>query len=181
MLISIGLFLLQAISDFFVFVFLLRAYSFFIKLNIGSYSFEIARFVYAITDRIVLPLRRILPQTGQLDISSILPAFFIQLPYVLMKSWLWAGQIQILNVVLESLVNLSGSLIRGLIGILFLSVILSWIQPNSTAHKLSKELSEPILSPLRRLVPQIGGVDISPLLALLLLQIAQKLLSSIVV
>lgn len=179
MLISIGLFVLQAVSDFFIAVFLLRFYSVLIKVNIGSYLPELSKFLYALTDWLVLPLRRRLPRTGRFDASSILPAMACQLIYTGLKSFLWASQFQILQVICQGSLDLIRLAISGLIGVLFLSVILSWIQPHSSAHHLFEKLSAPVLNPIRRVVPLVGGLDLSPLVALLVLQIIEKLIASL--
>ena len=179
MLISTGLFLLQAISDFLIAVFLLRFYSLLIKLNISSYSTEFARFMYVLTDWCVLPLRRILPRTGRFDASSILPALVCQLFYTGLTSLVWTGQFHPLFVAFEGIRHLINLVISVLIGVLFLSVILSWIQANSPSYHLLEKLSAPVLNPIRRFLPLIGGLDLSPILALLLLQLIQKLIAAL--
>lgn len=181
MLISIGLFTLQVVSDFLIAVLLLRSYGFFVRVNIGAYSPELARFIYALTDWAVLPLRRMLPRTGRLDVSAILPAVAVELIFTSLKSLAWMNQIQLLPLIFEAMLHLIHLVISGLIGILFLSVILSWVQAHSSFRHLLEKLSAPLLNPIRRVLPLIGGLDLSPLLALLLLQVMEKLLASVTI
>jgi YggT family protein len=54
--------------------------------------------------------------------------------------------------------------------------ILSWVQPGSPAYSLLGRLTEPLLAPLRRVIPTIGGVDLSALVLILLLQIGLMVL-----
>ena len=71
-------------------------------------------------------------------------------------------------------------LIRVALQTLFILVlgfaILSWVQPGSAAYALLGRLTEPLLAPLRRVIPTIGGVDLSALVLLLLLQIGLMVL-----
>lgn len=181
MLIPIGLFVLQVVSDFLIAVLLLRSYGLLVRVNVGAYSPELARFIYALTDWVVLPLRRVLPRSGRIDFSTILTAVAVELIYTGLKSLAWTSQIQTLPLIFESILHLIHLVISGLIGILFLSVILSWVQAHSPTHHLLEKLSAPLLNPIRRVLPLIGGLDLSPLLALLLLQVIEKLLSSVII
>jgi YggT family protein len=60
--------------------------------------------------------------------------------------------------------------------LVFAYVIISWVQPGSYGHGLLSRLVEPPLSPLRRIVPMIGGIDLSAMVLLLLLQVGLMLL-----
>lgn len=179
MLAAIGLFVLQTISDFLISAFLLRFYSALIRVNIASHLPALAQFVFALTDWAVLPLRRLFFRTGRFDVASALPAIACQLIYTVLKSLMWMNQFQALHVIYQASLDLIHLIISGLIGILFLSVILSWIQAHSPVCHLMEKLSAPILNPIRRVVPLIGGLDLSPLLALLLLQVIQKVMASL--
>lgn len=180
MLISTGLFALQAISDFLSAVFLLRFYLFLIRVNLGSIAPELSRFVFVLTDWAVLKLRRVVSPVRQFDIASLTPVLFIQLLFLVIKSWALTGQLLPADVFRELILNTSVLVVNGFLGVIFLLVIISWIQAHSNFHHLLNKLSEPILNPLRRLIPQVGGLDLSPLVALLILQIILRLLPSII-
>ena len=60
----------------------------------------------------------------------------------------------------------------GFIGLLFIEVIFSWVNPNAPLAPMVSALNEPLMRPLRRIVPAVGGIDLSPLVAFLLLRIA---------
>ena len=60
----------------------------------------------------------------------------------------------------------------GLIGLLFIEMIFSWVNPHAPLAPMVRALNEPIMRPIRRFVPPIGGIDLSPLVAFLLLRIA---------
>ena len=179
MLTNIGLFVFQAVLVFLSSVFLLRFYFLLIKLNISHYAPDLSRFVYALTDWAVLPLRRLIPRTSNLDIPSFLPAFSFQFILVLVKSLLITGHFDMLGHLIQASMALLDLFVSGLIGILIIGVVISWLQPLSTAHQILDKLAAPVLVPIRRIVPLIGGIDISPMLALLVLQIVQMMLASL--
>lgn len=178
MLISIGLFVLQAVVDFLVFLFLLRFYLVLIKLNISTLMPDLARFLYAVTDGVVLRLRKILPKTGRFDVSSFIPIICLQLFYLIFRNMAVSGHVHTELVWFEILLNLILLIINALIGTLLLLFIMSWIQPNSPSYYFLTKLTEPLLNPIRRFKPFVGGIDLSPMVLLLLLQVVQKLIHS---
>ncbi len=83
------------------------------------------------------------------------------------------------GVLLASLLGLMHWLVSGLSAIVMLYAILSWVQPNSGSMQLLTRLVEPWLAPIRRTLPQPGGIDLSPLVLLVALQIAGMLLAGL--
>lgn len=132
----------------------------------------LGRFVFALTDWLVLPLRRVLPAMGRWDTASLLSAYLLQLAQFMLL-WLLAGA----NDGLFAVPILAGFgmvrlAISGLTGLLIVYAVLSWVQTASVMADLVERLCAPPLTPIRRLVPLIGGVDLSPLVLLVLLQVA---------
>ena len=132
----------------------------------------LGRFVFALTDWLVLPLRRVLPAMGRWDTASLLSAYLLQLAQFMLL-WLLAGA----NDCLFAVPILAGFgmvrlAISGLTGLLIVYAVLSWVQTASVMADLVERLCAPPLTPIRRLVPLIGGVDLSPLVLLVLLQVA---------
>ena len=139
----------------------------------------LGRFVLAMTDPIVLPFRRILPRGGRLDTSSLLAAFAVKLlQYTLL--WLLAGgHASVVAVLLLSVMGLGQLCLSSLSALVVVNAILSWVQPGSTLYHLSERLCHPFLQPLRRILPLIGGVDLSPLALLLVLQLLGIVLANL--
>ena len=132
----------------------------------------LGRFVFALTDWLVLPLRRVLPAVGRWDTASLISAYLLQLAQFMLL-WLLAGA----NDGLFAVPILAGFgmvrlAISGLTGLLIVYAVLSWVQTASVMADLVERLCAPPLTPIRRLVPLIGGVDLSPLVLLVLLQVA---------
>lgn len=131
----------------------------------------LGRFVMAMTDWIVLPLRRVVPSWSRWDLSCLLAAWLIKaLQYLL----LWAlagghGQLGLLPLV--SLVGLLQLLVSAVSALVLVHVLMSWTQPDSPLFQITERLAQPWLAPLRRRLPPIGGVDLSPLVLLVVLQL----------
>jgi len=131
----------------------------------------IGPFIFAMTDWLVIPLRRFLPKLAAFDLASLVAAILLQLAQFLVL-WLLQGGAQSLAVVavLASFGVLRVAL-TGLSGLVMIYALLSWVQARSPASDLLDRLVAPLLSPIRRHLPLMGGVDLSPLALLLLLQV----------
>jgi YggT family protein len=138
---------------------------------------SIAQFTFTLTDWLVRPLRRILPGVGGYDWASLIGAFLIVL--VASSVLLLAGATG-QGVVLYALFRFLNWIIYGFMGLLIIEVIFSWINPHAPLAPFVHALNAPLLRPLRRVIPPVGGLDLSVLAALILLQIAQYLLRQVV-
>jgi len=131
----------------------------------------IGPFVFALTDWIVLPLRMVLPKFAAFDIASLVAALLLELAQYLVL-WLLQGANQ--SLALMAVLALFGVVrvaLSGLIGLVMVYALLSWVQARSPVSDLLDRLVAPLLSPIRRHLPLVGGVDLSPLALLLLLQV----------
>lgn len=148
---------------------LLRLYMLQQRIPFGN---PVGRLVFAFTDWIVMPLRRVVPSAGRWDLASVVAAFLLVLAqYVVL--WLLAGGrggVAVLPVL--ALFGLARLVISGLTGLLIVYAILSWVQARSPLYDVIERLCAPPLRPIRRIVPLVGGIDLSPLVLLVLLQVA---------
>jgi YggT family protein len=134
---------------------------------------SVAQFTFTLTDWLVRPLRRILPGVGGYDWASLIGAFLIVLLASSVKFLAgWNGQM----VLLEAVLTLLHWIIYGFIGLLILEVIFSWVNPDAPLAPFVRALNAPLLRPIRRVIPPIGGIDFSVLVAFVLLQIVLRLL-----
>lgn len=168
-------FLLDAVVSFFCTVFLLR---FMMQAMRVSFSGQLGGFVVALTNWAVKPLRRVIPGLAGFDWASLLAALLLQLALsgvfvALSGRDLFAdgGAIALMAVwfALKALLRLA---IYILIGALILQAVLSWVNPYSPLAAPAYQLTRPLLDPIRRILPTISGIDLSPLVAILLLQAA---------
>ena len=134
---------------------------------------SIAQFTFTLTDWLVRPLRRVLPGVGGYDWASLIGAFLVVLvaSCVLLLAG-WSGQ----GVLLYAVFRFLNWIIYGFMGLLIIEVIFSWINPHAPLAPFVHALNDPLLRPLRRVIPPVGGLDLSVLVALILLQIVQYLL-----
>lgn len=139
---------------------------------------QIAQFIYQLTDWLVRPLRRILPGAGGYDWASLVGAFLIALVATAFNVWL-GGLFSLQIVVLLTVLRLCHWMLYGLIGLILIEVIFSWVNPHAPLAPFVRSLNEPLMRPLRRVVPTLGAIDFSPLIAFILLRVAIQLLDTI--
>ncbi|MCX7241473.1 MAG: YggT family protein [Burkholderiales bacterium] len=159
---------------------LLRLYMQHQRIPMSSRSGNpMGRFIFALTDWLVLPLRRVLPAVGRWDLSSLGAAFLVQMAQFTVL-WLLSGMAAgLLSVAVLAAFGLVRMAIAGFTGLVIVYAILSWVQTRSAVGDLLERLVMPLLGPIRRFVPLAGGVDLSPLVLLVLLQIAGIVLGSL--
>jgi YggT family protein len=136
----------------------------------------LGRFVFALTDWLVLPLRRVVPAIGRLDTASLVAAYLVELTQFFLL-WLLAGADGgLFAVPILAVFGLLRLTISGLTGIVIVFAVLSWIPTQSPMSEVIERLCTPPLTPIRRVLPLVGGIDLSPLVLLVLLQIVSILL-----
>lgn len=159
---------------------LLRLYMQGLRVPFGN---PLGQFVLAITNWLVLPLRRIVPKAASLDVASLLAAYlieFAQFGLLWGVSYLAGGHAGGVTVVpVLALFGLARLVISGLTGLLIVYTVLSWVQTRTLLFDTVERLCQPALRPVRRVLPLVGGVDLSPLVLLVLLQIAAMVLGSL--
>lgn len=136
---------------------------------------QIAQFTFQLTDWLVKPLRRAIPGAGGLDWASMLGAYLVAFLCTALKMGLFLNTV-LGSIFLLALFNLMQWAIYGWTALLFLEVVFSWINPHAPLAPFVRSLNAPLLSPIRRMLPPLGGLDLSPLVLFLLLQIASTIL-----
>jgi YggT family protein len=179
MLYQIPSFLLDVIVGLLGGACLLRLYMQYHRVPFGN---PLGRFIFAITDWIVLPLRRIVPAVRRWDLASLIAAWLLVLAKFLLL-WLLVGNLgRIAALPLVSLVGLMQLAVSGLTALLVVYAVLSWF-PGASPMLLDliSRLAEPMVRPFRRFIPLIGGVDLSPLAAIVVLQVIAIVLGNLLV
>lgn len=168
------IFLLQTLGNLFIIAVLLR---FMMQLFRVPFRNPFAEFIVAITDFAVKPIRRVVPGMMGLDWACLVLALLVELIVVLTVYWLndypfmLAGSKVwpvMLGLAVVRLVTLTVYLI---IGLTLLRAVLSWVNANTPLMPVVYALSEPFLRPLRRIVPMISNVDLTPLVLFILCQL----------
>lgn len=142
-----------------------------------SFRNPVGQFVFALTDWLVLPLRRILPAAGRWDTASLVAAFLLEMAQFVVL-WLLLGQIASLaSLPLLALFGLARLVISGLTGLVIVYAILSWVRSDSPITDVIDRLCAPLLRPWRKIIPLVGGIDLSPLALLVALQVTAIMLA----
>ncbi|MRR50308.1 MAG: YggT family protein [Rhodocyclaceae bacterium] len=178
MLIRILLFLLEAAAGLLSFAFLAR---FVLQWARASFRNPLGQFVIAITDWAVKPARRVIPGLWGLDLASLLLAWLVQGMYLGLAYGLLGGPLApeaIAVVAVQALFALVRIGVWLAIAVVLISAIFSWINPYAPLAPFFNALSAPLLMPFRRVIPPIGGLDLSPIALLLTLQVILMVLDS---
>lgn len=182
MLFEILRLLLQTFFGLFVLVLLARFWMLFFR---ASFRNPVGGMVLALSDWMVLPARRIVPSVGGLDLASVACAWVVQILLLylllLLQEATLGGSYQLsgVTVLALSLLELARSSVYLLIGVVLLQALISWINPYSTIGPALAPIVRPFYRPLRRLIPPIRGIDLSPLFLLVALQIVLVLLEGL--
>lgn len=167
-------FLIQTLGNLFVVAVLLR---FMMQLFRVPFRNPFAQFIVALTDFAVKPLRRVVPGFWGLDWACLLLALLVELAVVIAGYWLddfpfalaggkvWPVMLGLAAVRLLSLA------VYMIIGLTLVRAVLSWVNTNSPLAPVIYELSEPFLRPLRRIVPMVANVDLTPMVLFILCQL----------
>ena len=153
---------------------LLRLYMQYQRVPFGN---PVGRFVFALTDWLVLPLRRVLPSIRRWDTASLVAAFLVELLQFGLL-WLLAGRGSGLGLIpLLALFGLLRLVISGLTLLVIVYAVMSWVQADSPIVDVIDRLCAPLLRPWRKLIPLVGGIDLSPLAFLVALQVLSIVLA----
>ncbi len=161
-------FLVKTLIDLYVMVLLLRIW---MQWARSDFYNPFAQFVVKITQPVIGPLRRIIPPLGPIDSASLLLAFVlttIKFPLLLL---IQGGglSINLMNLLfgLISLVKAAGYLVFWLI---IIRSLMSWVsQGRGAMDYVLMQLTEPLMSPIRRIIPAMGGIDFSAMVVVLIL------------
>lgn len=155
---------------------LLRLYMQYQRIPFGN---PVGRLVFALTDWLVLPLRRVLPSVRRWDTASLAGALLLELAqYTLL--WLMAGRAWSAGLLpLMAVFGLLRLTLSALMGLVIVYAILSWVRADSPIVDVIDRLCAPLLRPIRRLIPLVGGIDLSPLAFLVVLQVALIVVASL--
>ena len=174
MLAQIFLFVLDSVCGFLTLALLVR---FAMQWTRAPFRNPLGQFIVAVTDWMVRPVRRLIPGLFGLDMASLFLAWFWQVVYQ-GTALGFSGVLSAVSpaptfvVALLALLEVAKTGLYLVIGAVIVSAIFSWVNPYAPMAEVFNTLTRPLLRPFRRIIPPVGGVDLSPLALLLVLQIA---------
>lgn len=140
---------------------------------------SIGQFTFQLTDWLVRPLRRMLPGVGGYDWASFVAALLVIVIAVAVDLAV-ASRFIPQFLVLLSLLRLAEWVFYGFMGLIIIEAIFSWVNPHAPLAPFIRALNEPLLRPFRRIIPLVGNIDLSPLVALIVLRIALQLVTAVI-
>lgn len=176
MLADIARLLLEVLGSLLVGLLLLRVWIGYIGMPVRN---PVAQFVHAMTQWLVGPLRRLLPARGRIEWASVLAAFAVTLLVViLMRLAVGVGVDWDLALIgaLRQLVIWSLNIV---VWVTIIYVVISWVNPHAPFAPALGMLLRPLLGPIQRIVPPVGGFDLSPLVLLLVVYVLQVVVARI--
>jgi len=169
-----GLFLLNVIFGLYIFAVLLR---FLLQLVRADFRNPIAQFLVTITNPPLKPLRRLIPGMYGIDFASVVLLLLLELVFQTLLAMLLNQPVTVATLLVKGIFDLLHSTLNiYLFGILIM-VILSWINPYpNPLSQLLGRLTEPLLRPARQTIPSFSGIDLSPMLVMVGIALAQMAL-----
>lgn len=170
-----ALYVVQTLGSLYLLIVLLR---FILQLIRADFYNPISQFIVSATQPLLRPLRRVIPGFAGVDFASLVLALLVQgVLMALIIKLLGAALPPLLQLLAWALVGITALFIKVFFFALIISVILSWVAPRSRnpAALLVYQLSEPVLAPIRRFLPALGGLDLSPIFAFIALNLLDML------
>ncbi len=155
------IFLIQTLGGFYASVVMLR---FMLQLTGADFYNPLSQFVVKVTSPALRPLRRIIPGFRGMDISSLILAWLVQTLVLFLVGVLAGLGLAAIGALLWSIPALAELAIDVFIYAVIIRVIMSWINPDpfNPLARLLDTLTDPVMAPIQRRLPPIGGLDLSP-------------------
>ena len=167
--------IIQTLGSLYLLIVLLR---FILQLVRADFYNPLSQFIVKATHPLLRPLRRVIPSIGNLDLSSLVLALIVQVLLMAAILMLTYGDIgNLLQLLVWAIIGITGLFLNIFFYALIISVILSWVAPGShnPGAQLINQITEPALAPFRRLLPNLGGLDLSPIFAFLAIKLLEML------
>jgi YggT family protein len=169
------IYLVDTVAGLYLIAVILR---FLLQLLRADFYNPLSQFVVNITNPPLRPLRRFIPGFRGLDIASLTLAFIVATIKLLIISTIAGITLNLASTILLSIADILQTTVYIFIFITIARAVLSWFQQGgqNPIERLLSSLSEPLLKPLRRILPELGGLDFSPFALIILLTLILKLI-----
>ncbi|NCE89077.1 YggT family protein [Pseudomonas sp. L13] len=168
-----AIFIIQTLGSLYLLIVLMR---FILQLVRANFYNPLCQFVVKATQPLLKPLRRVIPSLFGLDMSSLVLALLLQILLFVVILMLNGYQAFTVLLLPWGLIGVFSLFLKIIFWSMIISVILSWVAPGSRSPgaELVYQITEPVLAPFRRLIPNLGGLDISPIFAFIAIQLLQS-------
>jgi len=129
----------------------------------------VCQFLVTVTNPLLLPLRRVIPSIGRVDTAAVVLMLALEILGVWLVSRFASSPLNFSQVLLLSITKLLATLLMTYFFLIIAAVILSWVggRMRHPVIPLVFQLTEPVLRPIRKVIPPIAGFDLSPIFALI--------------
>jgi YggT family protein len=171
-------FLIDTVFDLYLMVVILRVW---LQLARADFYNPFSQFIVKATHPLVAPMRRVLPSIGSLDTATVVLALLVAATKLIVLYLIFGGtNFNPVSVFIEACLTVFKEAFSILFWVLIIRAILSWIsQGHNPIEMVLHQLTEPMLAPIRRIIPPIGGLDLSIIAAIILLQFLQMFMQDI--
>lgn len=170
--------LLDIVGSLLVGILLLRCWASFIGMPSRN---PLAHFSRALTDWVVRPLARVIPNQGRVEWAALLAALLLSLAIVVLKVLVAGLSLAWDLVLIESLRQLVNWALTLVIWVTLIHVVISWVNPLAPVAPALAMLLRPLLGPIQRILPVIGGIDLSPMALLIIVYVLQMIVGRITI
>ncbi|MBN7119983.1 YggT family protein [Ectopseudomonas oleovorans] len=174
-LIEALIYIIQTLGSLYLLIVLLR---FILQLVRADFYNPLSQFIVKATQPLLTPLRRIIPGFAGLDLASLILAILVQLLLMIVTLTLMGINVGgvIPQLLVWSVIGVTSLFLKVFFFALIISVILSWVAPGSynPGAQLVSQICEPLLAPFRKLLPNLGGLDISPIFAFITINLIDR-------
>ena len=166
-----ALFLIQVLFDFYILVLMLRLI---LQFQYADYYNPVVQLIVRLTNPVIKPLQRILPSIRGVDLAIFIPLILLEFIKLSLIAWLMRGQMaNHLGLLVWTIGGIGNRFLNIFFFAILLRVIMSWVAPNPTnpVNIVLFQLTEPLLRPARRLIHPISGFDLSPIVAMIVVEL----------
>lgn len=170
-----AVFLINTVFGLYLFAVMLRLL---LQWARADFYNPISQFLVKVTNPPLRPLRRIIPGWGGIDFASIFLLVVLQMLEIFLANMVLGRVMPVSGLFITSVAELLNLLLNIFLIAILVQVVMSWISPTTynPATVLLHRLTEPVLAPARRIIPPISGIDLSPLVVLVVFQLIKFLL-----
>jgi YggT family protein len=164
---ELGAFLIGTLFSLYIILVMVRLLLAMVRADFYN---PLSQAVVKLTNPPLLPLRRVIPPIGKLDTAAVVLLLVLQIVEVWLLAWIGGLSPSLIAVLYISVIKLVRLVIYVYIAALIIQAILSWVSPGGYGNPVAAllhSLTEPLLRPLRRVIPPVGMLDLTPLVALI--------------
>lgn len=173
---QIGVYLVETVFGFFVALLLARFHFQWLRVPFRN---PVGEFVLATTSWMVMPVRRVIPGLAGLDLATLLLAWLLQGLSIWIRASIVGAEPSLLAIAGIAAFDLFRYSLYILVFAILVQVIFSWINPYAPMAPVFNAMTAPFLRPLRRFIPPLGGIDLTPLVLLIIIQIVLIVLANL--